>query len=86
MASSSGGVQPQNTDIPKQGTVKYCGCPMVLSQRSSSQRSKNTNDQTRNPEVRRKAREKAPPPCKHRSIAASRHHQLEQKAQEDQTV
>jgi hypothetical protein len=58
---------------------------MVLSQRSSSQRSKNTNDYTRNPEVRRKTREKALQLCKHRSIAASRQHQLEQKAQEDQT-
>jgi hypothetical protein len=37
-------------------------------------------------EVRREAREKAPQPCKHRSIAASRQQQLEQKAQEDQTV
>jgi hypothetical protein len=59
---------------------------VVLSQRSLSQRSKNTSDQTRNPEVRRKAREKAAEPSKHRSIAASRQQQLEQKAQEDQTV
>jgi hypothetical protein len=30
--------------------------------------------------------EKAPQSCKHRSIAASRQHQLEQEAQEHQTV
>jgi hypothetical protein len=34
----------QNTGIPEQGTALYCGCPMVLLQRSSSQRCKNTND------------------------------------------
>jgi hypothetical protein len=30
--------------VLQNSTARYCGCPMVLSQRSSSQRSKNTND------------------------------------------
>jgi hypothetical protein len=33
-----------DADIPKEGATSYCGCPMVLLQRSSSQTSKNTDD------------------------------------------